>query len=186
MIRDQITTIDLPLQGMHQLSTILDIVKNKETYTKRLKGIETQRDKLIELIETLGLVKEIEDIKNQVVNERDTVLAEIKVLQDKKEKADDVITQAHKSARTIELAALERASNQKTNLDRLEKELAEKRKQLGERERVVQLAEVKATQSQEKIDTELKHLDNLKRVAESARLDFENRQAKLEKAISGI
>ena len=87
MLKGQVTAIDLPLQGMTQLQMVLDIVKNETTYNKRLKGLNVQLAKLVELIETVGKVESIEELKNQAKIMTEKLNTELSTMQTKKEMA---------------------------------------------------------------------------------------------------
>lgn len=186
MIKGQLLNIDLPLQGMTQLASIIDIVKNEKLYKQRLNVLEKHKKEIVTLIQVLGEVEEIEAIKVEVSNTQKQVSVTLQKLEDEKVKVNDLATKAQLGAKSIESAALERMDGQKTILDMKERELHAKKVELSEREREIQLSEVRTEQAKTEVQTELKRLERLQKVADSARLDFEARQAKLEKAISGI
>ncbi len=185
MLKGQVTAIDLPLQGMTQLQMILDIVKNETTYNKKLKGLNVQLAKLVELIETVGKVEAIEELKNQAKIMTEKLNTELSTMQTKKEMADDIVSQAKLRSVSIESDASSRLNEQKEVLDRREKELSENRKQLNEREVEVRKAEASVTRLKLAAQAELDRLKQLQEVTNSARIEFENRKDKLERALSG-
>lgn len=186
MIKGQLLNIDLPLQGMTQLASILEIVKNEKLYNKRLKVLEQHKQDIVVLIQTVGEVEEIEAIKAEIVREKEIALGVVKELEDEKILAGAATTEAQRNAKSITSDALEQMTEQKVLLDMREKALQDKQTQLGQREREIQLSEVKTDKAHATVELELKRLAALQKLADGARLDFENRQVQLEKAISGI
>ena len=77
-------------------------------------------------------------------------------------------------------------NEQKEVLDRREKELSENRKQLNEREVEVRKAEASVTRLKLAAQAELDRLKQLQEVTNDARIEFENRKDKLERALSGV
>ncbi len=118
------------------IQLILDIIKHKTVYEKKI-------NTLTELINTVGEVHEINEIKRLIQVEKAEIAAELESMELVKEKADVIINEAYKKAATIESDALSRIRTQKEVLDRREYELQENRKCFGERERELSLAEVK-------------------------------------------
>ena len=178
---------DLPsVAGMKQLEAILDIVKNEVAYKKRLKDLEKKRADLVALIRTVGDVNAIEEIRLQAQVEKSKVLAELAGLHDKKEKADEVIAEARVAAKSMESDALSRIRSQKDEVDQREKQLAEQRRQLDDREKEVRQAEAKVEGARLATNAELSRLAQLQELANKARTDYEDRRQQIEKALAGI
>ena len=186
MLKSPVLHEDLPsLTGMHQLESILSIVKNEAVYKKRLVDLKKKRDELLDLIATVGSVNAIHEIREQAKLEKVKITKELNALQDKKEAADTLIAEARTRASTIEADAASRARDQQTALDYREKELTANRKQLAEREKEVRKAEDTVNSSRLAANAELDRLKQLQEAANKSREDFENRKQQLEKAISG-
>ncbi len=185
MLKGQVTAIDLPLQGMTQLQMILDIVKNEKSYNTRLKGLDVQLAKLVELIETVGKVESIEELKKQAKIQTEKLETELNAVDAKEKSAQDLVAQARTRAVSIEADASSRLYEQKEVLDRREKELNENRKQLAEREIEVRKAEDTVNGSRLAANAELDRLKQLQEVANKSREDFEERRQKLERVLAG-
>jgi hypothetical protein len=187
MLKSPVMHEDLPsLGGIQQIETIYDLIKNEIVYKKRIAYLKKKREELVDLISTVGSVNAIHEIREQAKIEKIKITEELNALRDKKEKADVVIAEAHTRARSIEADAASRARDQQTTLDYREKELTENRKQFGERERMLRLAEVKVGESQTAVNSELKRVKQLQEAANKARMDFETRRQKVEKFMAGV
>lgn len=191
MLKSPVSHTDLPSSsGMSQLDTILDIVKNETVYKKRLADLKKKRDELVKLISAVGSVNTINEIREQVEQEKLKLTAErsagYDLLNNKKEAADLILSEAHTRARTIEADAANRSQDQKNVLDLREKELNENRKQLNEREKEFSKNEEKLRVSKLSIDAELERLEQFKEMANKARIDYEYRKQQLEAAIAGV
>ena len=126
---------------------ILDLIKNKTAYEKKIST-------LTDLINTVGEVHEIAEIKRLIQLKQSEIEAELEMVKSAKEEANVIIDEAYKKAATIEASALSRIREQKETLDRREYELQENRKNFGERERELSLSEIK-------IRSELKRYESL-------------------------
>lgn len=187
MLKSPVSNEDLPsLGGMHQLESILSIVKNESVYKKRLTDLKKKRDELLELISTVGSVNAIHEIREQAKQEKLKITAELDALRDKKEAADAVISEAHVRARAIEADAASRAREQKNVLDLREKEVYVNREQLNDREKEVRKSEERLRGSELAVGAELKRLEQLQESANNARKDYEDRRQQIEKAIAGV
>ena len=171
--------------GLAQLQAVIDIFNNKSAYEKQIKELEKHKKELAKMVAVVGKITEIDNIKKQILIEKDKIVQELETI--KKRQADVTVemVEAQARARSIEADAVHRVSDQQTALDFREKELTENRKQLGERERMLTLAEIKVKDMQAIVVVELKRVEHLQEATVNARKDFEKRHEQLEAALVG-
>lgn len=187
MLKSPVVHEDLPsLSGMHQLESILSIIKNESVYKRRLMDLKKKRDELLELISTVGSVNAINEIREQAKQEKLKITAELDALSDKKEVADSVISEAHGRAKFIEETAGSRIREQKNILDLREKELHVNTKQLNERENEVRKTEERVRMLELSVGAEYKRLEQLKEATNTVRMDLEDRKQQVEKLLAGV
>ncbi len=185
MLKNPIIAVDLPLQGMGQLSLMLDIVKHEKEYSKKLKALQDQKKEILALIETVGKIESIDSLKQQIVGETEKLEAERQGIKVKQQEADDIVTQALTRSRTIESDAAGRARDQQSKLDQREKEFFENKKQFNERETELRKAEEKIRMTQLAVEAELSRLKQLQEAATNTLRDYEAKRAKVEKLLAG-
>jgi len=172
--------------GFAQLVAILDIIKNKTVYEKRVAELQSHKEAITKLIEVVGTVDSIDGIKQKAVVETEKTYNLTKIVEKKLISADGIIKEAQARATTIMADATSKAADQKTNMDYREKELAAGRNKLAEDTRAIQLTQVKLDTMQRNLESKLGAIEHQEGAAVKARQDFENRKQQVENLLSGI